>query len=120
MTRDSVPPSPEPSFDWKKERDRVAKPLVGYSNAELEGVVMLAASVADSNGRRAKPALEDMEKAIKDFLPSRDVAILEFMELLAVFEASNRSMLPKKYAELSAEELTERLQAAQMRVGNRR
>ncbi len=110
----------EPAFDWKKERAKVAQPLVGYSNAEIEGVAMLAASIADSNERRSKPSLEDMEKAIKDFLPSRDVAVLEFMELLAVFEASNRSMLPKKYAELSPEELTSRLQAAQMRVGNRR
>ena len=31
--------------------------------------------------------------------------MLEYMELLAVFEASNRRMLPKKYETMSAEEL---------------
>jgi hypothetical protein len=31
--------------------------------------------------------------------------MLEYMELLAVFETSRRSMLPKRYQELSTEEL---------------
>ena len=31
-----------------------------------------------------------------DYLPSRDVQMLEYMELLAVFEASNRRMLPQE------------------------
>ncbi len=108
------------AFELEKSRALVSARLVGYSNAEIEGVVLLAASLADTAGRNSKPELGDLEKAIADFLPSRDVNILEFMELLAVFEASNRSMLPKKYAELSPEELSERLAAAQARVGNRR
>lgn len=109
-----------PSFDWRAERARIAEKLVGYSNADLEGVVLLAASIADTAGRKGAPDLDDFTKAVNDYLPSRDVAVLELMELLAVFEASNRSMLPKKYADLSAEELTERLQTARLRVGNRR
>ena len=49
-----------------------------------------------------------------------DVAILEFMELLAVYEASNRSMLPAKYAALTADQLSERLEIMRMKLGNRR
>ncbi len=109
-----------PGFDLKSKRAEISAKLVGYSNADIEGVVMLAASLADSAGRAQSPAAEDLAKAVADYLPSRDVAILEFMELLAVFEASNRSMLPKKYADLTADELSERLAAARIKVGNRR
>lgn len=59
-------------------------------------------------------------EAIRDYLPSRDVDMLEYMELLAVFEASNRRMLPKKYADLGADELQEKLTALRLRVGSRR
>ena len=55
-----------------------------------------------------------------DYLPSRDVEMLEYMELLAVFEASNRRMLPKKYAELSVDELQARLMILKAECGNRR
>ena len=58
------------------------------------------------------------QRAMKDYLPSRDVQMLEYMELLAVFEASNRRMLPKKYADVPVDELQARLQLlkAQVRI----
>jgi hypothetical protein len=46
--------------------------------------------------------------------------MLEFMELLAVFEASNRRMLPPKYADLPIEQLQERLNRLKLTVGLRR
>ena len=46
--------------------------------------------------------------------------MIEFMELLAVYEASNRSMLPAKYSALTAEALSDRLTEMRMRIGNRR
>jgi transitional endoplasmic reticulum ATPase len=61
-----------------------------------------------------------MTRAVQDYLPSRDVEMLEYMELLAVFEASNRRMLPKKYADLSVDELQARLQRGKLLIGNRR
>jgi hypothetical protein len=42
------------------------------------------------------------------------------MELLAVFEASNRRMLPPKYADLPIEALQERLQRLKVVAGHRR
>ena len=53
-------------------------------------------------------------------MPSRDVIMLEYMELLAVFEASNRRMLPKKYADVPIDELQARLGALRAQVGGRR
>ncbi|MBN2362118.1 MAG: ATP-binding protein [Deltaproteobacteria bacterium] len=107
-------------FDLTAQRDAISRKLTGYSNADIEGVVMLATSLADSDGRRDRPTLEDFSRAVGDYLPSRDVAMLEFMELLAVFEASNRSMLPPKYRALTPDALSERLQAARLRIGGRR
>ena len=109
-----------PQFDIEKHRDVTSAKLVNYSSADLEGCVLLAASFADTAGRTGKPTLEDFEKAVKDYLPSRDVQMIEFMELLAVYEASNRSMLPAKYASLTADQLSERLELMRLKMGNRR
>jgi len=46
--------------------------------------------------------------------------MLEYMELLAVFEASNRKMLPKKYQTMSTDELQARLELLRLECGNRR
>ena len=109
-----------PAFDVKAHRKDISEKLVNYSSADIEGCVLLAASIADTAGREGAPLLEDLQKAVADYLPSRDVQMIEFMELLAVYEASNRSMLPEKYAALTADELSERLEIMRAKVGNRR
>ena len=52
--------------------------------------------------------------------PSRDIGLLEYMEPLAVFEASSRRVLPAKYASLSPEDLDLRLRQLRLAIGNRR
>ena len=59
-------------------------------------------------------------QAIADYLPSRDAKMLEYMELIAVFEASNRNMLPQKYQNMSGEELQARLEVLRLECANRR
>jgi transitional endoplasmic reticulum ATPase len=81
--------------------------LVGYSNADLEAVVLLAVNYAHRDGKKLDSAT--FQRAADDYLPSRDTAMLEYMELLAVFESSRRSMLPAKYRDIRSEELNERL-----------
>jgi hypothetical protein len=90
--------------------------MVGYSNADIEAVVMLAAEYA----QEVPVGLTQFADAVRDYLPSRDVEMLEYMELVAVFEASNRRMLPKKYADLGMEELQQRLATLRAKVGSRR
>jgi transitional endoplasmic reticulum ATPase len=103
----------EIDFDAEKP---IADSIVGYSNADIEAIVMLANDYSgDAAVRR-----EDLERAVKDYLPSRDVQMLEYMELLAVFEASNRRMLPKKYSDVPVDELQQRLQSLKAQVGSRR
>jgi ATP-dependent 26S proteasome regulatory subunit len=107
--------------DLEVGHDRsLLEPLVGYSNADLEAVVMLAGDYAAERGGDAPLTADDLRRATRDYLPSRDVVMLEYMELLAVFEASNRRMLPKKYASLPVEELQAKLSLLRAQVGSRR
>jgi hypothetical protein len=58
--------------------------------------------------------------AATDYFPSRDVELLEYMELLAVFETSSRRLLPAKNASMTPEELDSRLRHLRIIVGGRR
>jgi len=97
-------------------RQALSSKLIGYSAAELEAIVLLALDYA-ADGAVTEALLAD---AIRDYLPSRDQEMLEYMELLAVFEASNRKMLPKKYADMDVDELQARLALLRAKVGSRR
>jgi transitional endoplasmic reticulum ATPase len=80
---------------------------VGYSNADLEAVALLAHDMAEHQSGPVTPEL--LSRAIEDYMPSRDTEMIEYMELLAVFEASRRSMLPAKYREMTVDQLRQRL-----------
>lgn len=107
------------SFEFPRDEAMVEK-IVGYSNADIEAVVMLANDYALSRDTESAVTRQDVEHAMRDYLPSRDEKMLQLMELLAVFEASNRRMLPKKYAEMPIDELQARLDLLKLEVGNRR
>jgi transitional endoplasmic reticulum ATPase len=104
------------AVEFPRDREAVSAPLSGYSNAELEQVVLLAGERAGD----ASATAEHLAAAAKDFLPSRDREMLEYMELVAVFEASSRRLLPKKWASLPSDELQARFLALRARVGGRR
>lgn len=102
-------------------RDRFAAKLLGYSNADIEAVVLMANDdAARETGIDATVTAEHFANAATDYFPSRDAELLEYMELLAVFEASSRRLLPKKYAVMSPEELDSRLRYLRSVVGHRR
>lgn len=108
-------------LEFPRDRDAVSAPIVGYSNADFEAIALLAHDLAaERGGPDAAITTDDFSKAVKDYLPSRDVEMLEYMELLAVFEASNRRMLPAKYAEMSVEQLQHKLAELKIRCGHRR
>jgi SpoVK/Ycf46/Vps4 family AAA+-type ATPase len=104
--------------------------LVGYSNADIEAVILLANEDAarenvgkesDTGDAGDAPVLErHFLRAAEDYFPSRDVELLDYMELLAVFESSSRRHLPEKYASLTPEDLDVRLRHLRALVGNRR
>ncbi|HSP15221.1 MAG TPA: AAA family ATPase [Thermoanaerobaculia bacterium] len=100
-------------------RDQFSSKLVGYSNADVEAVILMANDDAARDGASTVSA-ERFIAAAADYFPSRDVELLEYMELLAVFEASSRRFLPTKYAGMTPEELDLRLRKLRAVVGNRR
>jgi SpoVK/Ycf46/Vps4 family AAA+-type ATPase len=107
--------------DFTTIREGFSRPLVGYSNADVEAVILLANDDAARAGGGDAPVLAgNFLAAAKDYFPSRDVELLEYMELLAVFEASSRRLLPPKYAGMAPEELDRRLRVLRATVGNRR
>ena len=81
--------------------------LEGYSNADLEALTLLALEFAG----REKTLLDEklFMLAVDDFMPPRDVAMLSYMEMLAVFETSRRSLLPQRFRTMSPEQVQERL-----------
>jgi hypothetical protein len=101
---------------FPRDRELASAPFVGYSNAEIEQVALLAGERAGE----APVAPAHVAQALADFLPSRDREMVEYMELLAVFESSSRRMLPRKWADVPGEVLQERLMLLKARVGGRR
>jgi SpoVK/Ycf46/Vps4 family AAA+-type ATPase len=95
--------------------------MIGYSAADIEAVLLLSGEIAAKNAATETPiSSENLQAAFADYFPSRDKNMLQFMEYLAVFECSNRKLLPEKYANLTADELQERLDTLRLLVGNRR
>ncbi|MDX2052192.1 MAG: ATP-binding protein [Polyangiaceae bacterium] len=107
----------EHELDWRQVRGTTSARLLGYSNADLEAVVLLANDTARTQGSKVTPAL--LEAAVTDYLPSRDQRMLEYMELLAVFETSRRALLPERFRTLAAEELGFRLAKLRAELGIR-
>jgi SpoVK/Ycf46/Vps4 family AAA+-type ATPase len=102
-------------------RDGFSTKLVGYSNADIEAVILMANDdAARESGSSAPVAAEHFLRAATDYFPSRDTELLEYMELLAVFEASSRRLLPAKYASITPEELDARMRQLRAVVGGRR
>jgi len=105
--------------DLPSIRDAFSKKLVGYSNADVEAVILMANDDAARAGETSVSA-QRLVSAAADYFPSRDVELLEYMELLAVFEASSRRFLPAKYSGMTPEELDLRLRQLRIVVGGRR
>ncbi|MFN7144370.1 MAG: AAA family ATPase, partial [Myxococcota bacterium] len=100
------------------ELDAVVSGTAGYSAAEIEAVVLAAANFAAWDGREALSEA-DLSRAVNDLIPSRDQRMLEYMELLAVFESSARRMLPDRYQGMTTQEVQARLDVVRAQLGAR-
>ncbi len=148
--------------DFATIREAFSRRMVGWSNADVEAVILLAndnaaRAASDANdandandagnasgageagptapdcpvpsGRPAPPpppeadppvTADHFTAAAADYFPSRDTELLDYMELLAVFESSSRRLLPPKYANLTPDQLDTRLRLLRATIGNRR
>lgn len=90
----------------------------GYSGAELEAVLLGAVRLAgESDSELVTQA--HLDQAVIDVIPSRDTRMLEFMEMLAVFEASTQRSLPDRFQGLSTETVQQRLDELRLLLGRR-
>jgi len=107
-------------FQLEKDTDlsKVAELTHGYSAAELEAVLLASAGFAAAADRDVMTQ-EDLLQGATDTLPSRDTRMLQFMEMLAVFEASAKRMLPDQYREMPVEEVQTRLDELRGLLGRR-
>jgi SpoVK/Ycf46/Vps4 family AAA+-type ATPase len=107
--------------DLASIRDSFSSKLIGYSNADIEAVILMANDEAARESDSDAPVLaRHLQQAAIDYFPSRDAELLEYMELLAVFESSSRRLLPAKYASLTPEDLDAKLRHLRAIVGTRR
>ena len=95
-------------LDWQRDRGATSQQLTGYSSADLEAVVLLAHDMS-----QGAVTADVLGTAVRDYLPSRDVEMLEYMELLAVFETSRRSLLPPRFQNIEPAALQDRLRRLQ-------
>jgi len=96
----------------------VAKKTDGYSGAELEAVLLAAANLAADDDSDIIQQTH-LDQAATDIIPSRDTRMLEFMEMLAVFEASSRRMLPDRYRDLDTAAVQARVDELRRLLGGR-
>jgi ATP-dependent 26S proteasome regulatory subunit len=89
--------------------------MKGASGADLEAVVLLAAQIADEQGRSTVTE-DDLAAAAADYIPMRDEETIAYMTLLAVYYCSSRRLLPERYRDLSGEELGRRLRGMAVRA----
>jgi SpoVK/Ycf46/Vps4 family AAA+-type ATPase len=94
-------------LSFPEDREATSARLVGYSNADVEAVVLSASGLAETVGEDVNAS--HLGRALDDYLPSRDATMLEYMELLAVFESSSRALLPKRYHDIDVDQLQARL-----------
>jgi transitional endoplasmic reticulum ATPase len=105
--------------DFLSIRGAFSTKLIGYSNADVEAVVLMANDDA-ARDEATNVSADRFLRAAADYFPSRDTELLEYMELLAVFEASSRRLLPAKYASMTPEQLDTRLRQFRAIIGTRR
>ncbi len=96
----------------------VASETAGRSAAEIEAVVIAAGNFAAWEDR-ARVSQADLRRAVQDVVPTRDTRMVEYMELLAVFEASARRMLPARLDGLATAEVQARLDRLRAMLGAR-
>ena len=97
--------------DW----EGLAGRFVGMTGAEIEAVLLSAIGFAELRGS-VTITDEDVKAASDDFIPSRDAAMMRYMELLAVFECSSRRMLPERYRRITSTELNAEVREQQRRL----
>ncbi len=99
--------------------DKAVEMTEGYSAAELEAVLLSAMNRAAEDDDDHRIGQKDLDHAAEDVIASRDTRMLEYMEMLAVFECSARRMLPDRFREMPTDAVQQRLDQLRLLLGRR-
>ncbi len=90
----------------------------GYSGAELEAILLAASGLAADDDKNIIEQAH-LDQAVRDVIPSRDTRMLEYMEMLAVFESSAKRMLPDRFKDIPTEDVQQRIDQLRAMLGRR-
>ena len=99
--------------------DEAVRETEGFSGAEIEAVLLAAAALAGDEDRNMVIQQHHLDQAARDIIPSRDTRMLDYMEMLAVFECSAKRMLPERFQSLSTDEVQQQLDQLRLQLGAR-
>lgn len=104
----------------------VLEDLEGYAAADLEALSLMAyddwqsgAQPEELKERPTQLTVPYFIQAADDFMPTRETAMITYMELLAVHEASNRRLLPPRFAQMEVSEINAALAEARAALPGR-
>jgi AAA+ superfamily predicted ATPase len=97
--------------DWSP----ITKHALELSGADIESMLIRARREARRQ-QRQEVTQEDLVKVANEFVPARDELELEYQTLVAVLEATSREMIPLKYRNVPASEISRRVEELKMVV----
>jgi ATP-dependent 26S proteasome regulatory subunit len=86
------------------------------SGADIESIIIRTRRVARQAGH-AEVLQEDLKAVADEFTPARDEVAIEYQELVAAREATTRSMLPKRFQEMTSAQISQRIDELRLLVG---
>jgi ATP-dependent 26S proteasome regulatory subunit len=89
-----------------------------YSGADLEAVLVRAKLLAAMD-ERVFVKREDMEGAMKDFVPAAYPHEVELQNLVAILECTSKEMIPKRFQDLTRSKLISDIQELKALLGER-
>jgi SpoVK/Ycf46/Vps4 family AAA+-type ATPase len=87
---------------------------------EMEGILIMASRQYElqSDEVDSKPVGHFIAEAMKNYRPMSHSSRLEYMDLAAVVECTDRRFLPEKYAELDLEQAKQRMDELKLELGD--
>ncbi|RCK81083.1 MAG: Cell division protein FtsH [Candidatus Ozemobacter sibiricus] len=95
-------------------------PDLDIGGNEMEGILIMASRLYEVQEDEApkKPIAELVKEAMATYRPMAHAERLEYMDLVAVLECTDRRFLPAKFADLDLGKVKQRVEQLKMRLGD--
>ncbi len=105
--------------DLKPEEVPEFPPELDIGGNEMEGILIMASRLSEVQEDDApkKPIAEFLKEAMASYRPMAHAERLEYMDLVAVLECTDKRFLPPKFADLDLGKVKQRVDQLKMRLG---